>query len=298
MNPDYVIGGNNPHILYADASAGKARGSDAARPDMAADSSDAGPGAPPTADHELSFKDIFDIINPLQHIPIVSSIYRAVTGDQISGFAEVAGGALFGGPIGLVSGVVNAAVSEVTGKGAGETFLADLFGGDDGRKSVQMASSDPPPDEDKTLDAQIASAMPPGAKDQTLETQLASATLPPQAPAAAKIAPRQPYGGVMDMASNTAGQGAPNVLDNKVAEASPDDAARYLQPAPNAEGLKFYPLSKARRQGAVASLPMPINTGPDVRLKSVTRQATNAPKPLAAAVPVASAAKPPSEEEA
>lgn len=54
----------------------------------------------------FTFGDIIDIINPLQHIPIVNSIYRKVTGDVIAPAMEIAGGALFGGPIGAALSVV------------------------------------------------------------------------------------------------------------------------------------------------------------------------------------------------
>ncbi len=57
-----------------------------------------------SAQSEFSFLDIVadvvDIVNPLQHIPIVSDIYRAVTGDGIGAVANVVGGTIFGGPIG------------------------------------------------------------------------------------------------------------------------------------------------------------------------------------------------------
>ena len=32
---------------------------------------------------DFTFDDFLDIINPLQHLPIVSMIYRAITGDNI-----------------------------------------------------------------------------------------------------------------------------------------------------------------------------------------------------------------------
>ncbi|MGB6086494.1 MAG: hypothetical protein WBF74_07845, partial [Parvibaculum sp.] len=32
---------------------------------------------------EFGFSDFLDVINPLQHIPIVSSIYRELTGDEL-----------------------------------------------------------------------------------------------------------------------------------------------------------------------------------------------------------------------
>lgn len=54
----------------------------------------------------FTFGDIIDIINPLQHIPIISSIYRKVTGDVIAPAMEIAGGALFGGPLGAAISVV------------------------------------------------------------------------------------------------------------------------------------------------------------------------------------------------
>lgn len=46
---------------------------------------------------DFSFADFIDVINPLQHIPVISSIYRNITGDEISEPAKLAGGALFAG---------------------------------------------------------------------------------------------------------------------------------------------------------------------------------------------------------
>jgi hypothetical protein len=37
-----------------------------------------------STDEGPTFAEFLDIINPLQHIPVVSTIYRAITGDQIS----------------------------------------------------------------------------------------------------------------------------------------------------------------------------------------------------------------------
>lgn len=54
--------------------------------------------------------DFIDLINPLQHIPVVGHIYRAVTGDQLSQEASVIGGALFGGPMGMIASTVNALI--------------------------------------------------------------------------------------------------------------------------------------------------------------------------------------------
>ena len=61
------------------------------------------------------FENLLDIINPLQHIPVVSTIYRAITGDEIAPPARLLGGALFGGPLGLASAVGNLFLEEATG---------------------------------------------------------------------------------------------------------------------------------------------------------------------------------------
>jgi hypothetical protein len=74
----------------------------------------------------FSFGDILDALNPLQHLPIVSTLYRAFTGDAIAPAPRVLGDTLFGGPIGAVTGVVNAALKYLSGKDAGEHMLALL----------------------------------------------------------------------------------------------------------------------------------------------------------------------------
>ena len=59
--------------------------------------------------------DIVDVINPLQHIPFVSEIYRAATGDTISTGAQIVGGGLFGGIAGAAISAVSAAVEGMAG---------------------------------------------------------------------------------------------------------------------------------------------------------------------------------------
>lgn len=43
-------------------------------------------------DDGFRFGDLIDIVNPLQHVPIVSWAYRALTGDTIAPAAKVLGG--------------------------------------------------------------------------------------------------------------------------------------------------------------------------------------------------------------
>ncbi|MEH6629414.1 MAG: hypothetical protein V7776_01225 [Halopseudomonas aestusnigri] len=91
---------------------------------------------------EFGFLDFLDIINPLQHIPVVSSIYREITGDELKPTARVFGGMLFGGPSGFVSAIANSIVEETTGKDIGANILEAFLGPDETQDSVQIAESD------------------------------------------------------------------------------------------------------------------------------------------------------------
>ncbi len=78
---------------------------------------------------DFSFKDILDTINPLQQLPIVGSIYRAITGDTVSAASQIMGGALFGGPIGFAVAALTSGITSESGKNPGETLLAMATGG-------------------------------------------------------------------------------------------------------------------------------------------------------------------------
>lgn len=84
----------------------------------------------------FTFDDFLDIINPLQHIPVVSSFYREITGDSIAPGPRVLGAALFsGGPIGAAvsaaAALVDVVMESETGKDVGGHVMA-LFDGDAG----------------------------------------------------------------------------------------------------------------------------------------------------------------------
>lgn len=81
---------------------------------------------------DVTFNDFVDIVNPLQHIPIVSTIYRDITGDEIKPPARVMGGALYGGPIGAASAMANVIVEDQTGLDIGENLYAMVSGEDRG----------------------------------------------------------------------------------------------------------------------------------------------------------------------
>lgn len=75
-------------------------------------------GVSPSAPAEgFGFADLVDTINPLQQLPLVGSLYRAITGDEISQQARYAGSALYGmalgGPIGMGAMMGMAMVDDV-----------------------------------------------------------------------------------------------------------------------------------------------------------------------------------------
>lgn len=95
--------------------------------------------AEPPASADFGFADFLDVINPLQHIPIVSTIYRAITGDTISPAANVMGSALFGGPAGVFAAAATEMFSEMTGGRPDDHLLAMFDGGEAENTSVAAA---------------------------------------------------------------------------------------------------------------------------------------------------------------
>ena len=115
----------------------------------------------------LRFSDLIDTINPLQHIPIVSSIYRKMTGDELAPGARIAGGSLFGGPVGFLSGLIDSVIEGATGQDIGGYVLGLLPGGNvpSTAAGLNMAAAGPAP----------ADTPAPAGAEQTVHT---SAALP------------------------------------------------------------------------------------------------------------------------
>lgn len=90
---------------------------------------DTGPGADSaTVAADFGFADLLDVINPLQHVPLLASIYREVTGDQISAPARMLGDVLYGGPVGLAFGAIDMLFAEIAGQTPSDALVAALFG--------------------------------------------------------------------------------------------------------------------------------------------------------------------------
>ncbi|HEX3499156.1 MAG TPA: hypothetical protein VHT04_07500 [Stellaceae bacterium] len=171
------------------------------------------PPAGETADSErkrawkgdsFSFHDFLDIINPLQHLPVVSTLYRWVTGDTIGAVPRMIGDAIYGGPIGFVTGLVNAEVKQESGKDVGEQMIA-LLGGD-----TSAPAADP-----KTIAAKEA----------------APDSAAPQASATTQGDAASPVAGAVAAASTAPGAAAPGVGAPAVAAISPTPSSAPAAPA-------------------------------------------------------------------
>lgn len=127
-----------------------------------------GAAAPASGDKGF-FADLLDVINPLQHIPIISTLYRAITGDTIQPLEQLAGDGLYGGVLGFVASAANLAFKDITGKDVGDTVLAfveNLGGGHPTAVASNASSQDAVPASGpprQLIGAQLAAAATPTA---------------------------------------------------------------------------------------------------------------------------------------
>ena len=161
----------------------------------------------------FTFGDVLDIINPLQHIPVISDIYRAVTGDQISPAARLAGGGILGGIPGLAVAAVNTVVQEISGQDLGQVAMASLFGDD--------AAGDLP--SDITGETAIASLLGPAGQSDNVQKQTPGALqFASAAPAATSNQGTIPgaAAGSSNAAAQTASSGIINFFNRPVSPAA------------------------------------------------------------------------------
>ena len=77
-------------------------------------------------EEEDFFDHLWDVVNPLQHLPVIGTIYRAATGDRLDPVEKIAGGTLYGGLWGAVGAVASLAFESITGKSVEDTVMAWL----------------------------------------------------------------------------------------------------------------------------------------------------------------------------
>jgi hypothetical protein len=89
-------------------------------------------------DRQFGWDDFADLVNPLQHIPLVNVAYRAVTGDEIYGAARLLDVGF--GPVAGVSTVADLAITSTTGSSMEDQAIAAIFGGEE---TDNLAALDP-----------------------------------------------------------------------------------------------------------------------------------------------------------
>jgi hypothetical protein len=223
----------------------------------------------------MSFDDFVDMINPLEHIPVISSIYRACEGETISPVSRIAGDALYGGVMGLASAGLSAVgaigdeivTAESGGQSVSKTILAALSG-EDSAPAIQVAQSSVGTETAKAVLAQTDAA--------PVETAQASSA-PPATAASVGSSPvkgvpldrsKLPYGGVMDtsmMASAQQNQALAlamagkrqslqtqrSMLNSRFATAAPAASTPAMTPATGADDLS---LAQPETQTAMQNL--------------------------------------------
>lgn len=101
---------------------------------------------------DFTLDDFVDIINPLQHLPLISMVYRELTGDEIKPAMRILGDIGYGGPTGFMSSVAQVLFEAIFGDDIAGTAIAMITGEDEApeqaavggaEESVQLASTDP-----------------------------------------------------------------------------------------------------------------------------------------------------------
>jgi hypothetical protein len=104
--------------------------------------------AGPRPDHHSPFHTLLSELNPLQYLPMIGTIYRAMTGDTIPETVRSVGSfvvsGIIGGPIGLATNAALLAIEKVTGidpEKIGQNLLAGLgIGHHDAGLGVALAT--------------------------------------------------------------------------------------------------------------------------------------------------------------
>ncbi|MDD3444434.1 MAG: hypothetical protein PHS60_03430 [Zavarzinia sp.] len=224
-------------------------------------------------DPEMSFGDLLDIINPLQHIPVVSTLYRGITGDTINPVARIVGGALYGGVIGAGVAMAGAVIEQATGEEPGQ-MIAGVFGlgGDEAPAPTAVAAGPG----GLIAEAETGRATPPAVtadatprtespSTPTGETAMAAPTSPPVPRPTASAGVPQLSPAAFDALIRSVGATPAKAAGAETAEATPTTAP--VAPAPVAtasagttETRRFFP---AHRNGTYAPRTVPMDIRPE-----------------------------------
>jgi hypothetical protein len=116
--------------------------------------------APKAAAAHGGFHEFLSELNPLQYIPVIGTIYRAVTGDTIPEAARVAGGlvvsGLAGGPIGVATNIAITTAAHAIGVDPEKLGLKVLAQAGIGEAEAAVAE---PPATDKASAKAVAASL-------------------------------------------------------------------------------------------------------------------------------------------
>ena len=130
---------------------------------------------------QISADDVVRGLNPLHHIPFVSQVYEAVTGEQGSSVGKLIGGAVLGGPIGFFASLASVVFEQENGKSI-MTAMADAITGED-TAPTQLASP-------KAASAAYQTA---AATDTAVQPVASVEILPPEPKQTAAVSSAQEY---------------------------------------------------------------------------------------------------------
>lgn len=201
-------------------------------------------------DDEPSFWDLLDVINPLQHIPIVNNLYREVTGDKIGVAARLAGGTLFGGPLGLIASAANCILEESSGHDVGGHVLA-LFRDENPATGTGTA-----------LAAAEEKAPSPQAQTARMEDSLAQQSQTLAAAIASNPEPAKPVQAKADESAQAKPLIMPDLVGGEAVPAAPaiKPVASATPPAP--APVSALAPTATEQVAAAANRPMPLGREP------------------------------------
>jgi hypothetical protein len=113
-------------------------------------------GSPPGGSAAVSFHDVLSALNPLQYLPVLGTIYRAATGDEVAEPVRRIGAAigsfLLGGPVGLAVNLATVVVEKLahidldqTAQGVLRSVVGPAApGGNTGKPAVAGVADVPP----------------------------------------------------------------------------------------------------------------------------------------------------------
>lgn len=232
-------------------------------------------GAKP-GDPDLTFGEVLDVINPLQHIPLVGTLYRKLTGDTISPAARIVGGAIYGGPIGAGVAMAGAVIEQATGS-APDTLALNALGlgdGTAGGTAVAAARTAGPGGliaEATTAaprmsgaDAATAEAVAPASPAKVADAKLADAKPAEAKVAAAGMTPQLSPAAFDTLIRAVGGQGANGTGGVTTASAVPPASAAAVSgetaAAGATDGRRYFP---AHRNGAKPTRAVPMDLRPE-----------------------------------